>query len=192
MSVTVAIDISEVHRFSLEEYHQLIDSGGFDDDGRVELIDGLIVEMSPKGPAHENALAWLIEQLMDAVDRTRYQVRATAALTLEESGSEPEPDLMVIEREGHRPYHPTTASLVVEVSISSLRHDLRKGGLYARAGVLEYWVVDLVARRVIVHRSPSEDAYEQVGEVGAGGTLTSEVLGPLELRVDDLLAEAGF
>jgi len=40
--------------------------------------------------------------------------------------------------------------------------------------------------------SPSEDAYEQVGEVGAGGTLTSEVLGPLELRVDDLLAEAGF
>ena len=55
--VSTAIDISEVHRFSLDEYHQLIDSGGFDEDMRVELIDGLIVEMSPRSPKHENVLA---------------------------------------------------------------------------------------------------------------------------------------
>ncbi len=190
--MAVAVDISEVHRFSLEAYHQLIECGGWDQDSRVELIDGLIVEMSPKSPEHENAAGWLLERLTRSLDWNRFQLRANGALTLQESGSEPEPDLMVIEREGTRPYHPATASLVIEVSISSLRQDLsRKRELYARAGVLEYWVVDLRGRRVVIHRGPSGGAYEQCSEVGAGGTLTSEVLGALELRVDDLLAAAG-
>ena len=67
--VASAIDLSDLHRFSLDEYHQLIESGGLDEDMRVELIDGLIVEMSPKSPEHENVLAWLTERLFDAVDR---------------------------------------------------------------------------------------------------------------------------
>lgn len=188
--VASAIDISEVHRFSLDEYHQLIESGGFDDRTRVELIDGLIVEMSPKSPQHENVLAWLAERFWDAVDQARYQVRVAAALTLERS--EPEPDLIVIDRDAPRPYHPATATLVIEVSVSSLRRDLiRKQELYARAQVPEYWVADVDGRRVVVHRQPREGAYEQVSEARAGDTLRSQALPAVELSVDELFAAAG-
>jgi len=188
--VSTAIDISEVHRFSLDEYHQLIDSGGFDEDMRVELIDGLIVEMSPKSPKHENVLAWLAERFWTAIDLARYEVRVAAALTLERS--EPEPDLIVIERDAPRPYHPATAALVVEVSASSLRRDLvRKHELYARAGILEYWVVDIDGRRIVVHRGPDEGAYERVTELRSGELLRSEALTGIELPLDELFAAAG-
>ena len=188
--VPSAVDMSELHRFSLDEYHQLIESGGLDEDMRVELIDGLIVEMSPKSPKHENVLAWLAERLFDVVDRARYQVRVASALTLERS--EPEPDLMVVARDVPAPYHPSTATLVVEVSVSSLRRDLvRKHELYARAGVPEYWVVDVDGRRVVVHEQPHEGAYEKVTEVRAGEALASQVLSGVELPVDELFAAAG-
>jgi Uma2 family endonuclease len=187
--VSTALDISEVHRFSTEEYHQLIENGSLDD-AAVELIDGLIVEMSPKGPAHENAVAWMAERLMDAVDRAAHQVRVAAALTL--SDSEPEPDLMVIARDVPHPYHPATARLVVEISLSSLRRDLQqKVELYANAGIPEYWVVDLDGRRVIVHREPRAGAYVHTHEVGDDGALTSDVLQGLQLSVAELLAAAG-
>lgn len=181
--------MSDLHRFSLDEYHQLIDSGGLDEDMRVELIDGLIVEMSPKSPEHENVLAWLLERFARNLEWDKYQLRAVGALTLERS--EPEPDLMVIERDVPKPYHPSTATLVIEVSVSSLRRDLvRKHELYARAGVPEYWVVDVDHGRVVVHRGPREGAYEEVTEVRAGGSLTSEVLPGVELSVDELFRAA--
>jgi len=187
--VPSAVDMPELHRFSLDEYHQLIESGGLDEDMRVELIDGLIVEMSPKSPKHENVLAWLAERLFDVVDRARYQVRVASALTLERS--EPEPDLMVVARDVPAPYHPSTATLVVEVSVSSLRREVRKHELYARAGVPEYWVVDVDGRRVVVHEQPHEGAYEKVTEVRAGEALASQVLSGVELPVDELFAAAG-
>jgi Uma2 family endonuclease len=74
-------------------------------------------------------------------------------MTLETS--EPEPDLIVFQRDAPRAYHPSTAALVIEVSVSSLRRDLgQKPLLYSRAGVAEYWVVDLDGRRIVVHGVP--------------------------------------
>jgi Uma2 family endonuclease len=108
------IEMSELHRFSLDEYHQLIDSGGLDEETRVELIDGLVVEMSPTTPKHERAVRWLLNELARVVDLTRYRLGAGSALTLERS--EPEPDLIVIDRDTPQPYHPATALLVIEVS----------------------------------------------------------------------------
>ena len=188
--VAAGIDISEVHRFTLDEYHQLIDSGGFDEDMRVELIDGLIVEMSPKSPEHENAVRWLLRQFARSIDWDRYDLGVSSALTLERS--EPEPGLIVIPLDAPRPYHPSTALLVIEVSVSSLRRDLvRKHELYARAGVPEYWVVDIDGRRTVVHRGARDGAYEQVSEVRGGGALTSDVLPGVELSVDELFAAVG-
>lgn len=187
--VAGTIDISEVHRFSLDEYHQLIESGGLDEDMRVELIDGLIVEMSPKTPQHEKTIRWLNAQLVRRIDLDRYEVGVSSALTLERS--EPEPDVTVFPRDAPSPYHPSTAALVIEVSVSSLRRDLvRKQELYARAGVPEYWVVDLEGRRVVVHQKPLKAAYQQVTEARAGATLTCAVLPGVELSVDELFAAA--
>ncbi len=79
---------------------------------------------------------------MQGVDHDLFEVRVGSPLTLE--GSEPEPDLAVIALEAPRPYHPSTATLIIEVASSSLRRDLdTKTELYARAGVPEYWVLAL-------------------------------------------------
>jgi Uma2 family endonuclease len=178
-----------VHRLSLDEYHQLIEAGGFDEDARVELIDGLVVDMSPKTRAHENAVAWLADWLFASRDRQRFEVRVSGPLTLERS--EPEPDFAVIARDVPRPYHPASAALVIEVSVSSLRRDLlTKSALYAAAGVTEYWVVDLDGRRVVCHRDPRPDGYHDITEVPPAGRLTAASVELPPLSVRELLAAA--
>lgn len=80
----------------------------------------------------------------------------------------------------------------MEVTVSSLRRDLvRKHELYARAGVPEYWVMDVHGRRVVVHRVPKEGAYQEVSEIFVGGILTTDALSGAELSVDRLFAAAG-
>lgn len=183
------IELESLYRYSLEDYHRLIESGGFDEDTRVELIEGLLVEMRPKSPAHENALEWLTEWLVMGVDRDRYAVRVQSAVTLD--ASEPEPDVAVVPRDVARPYHPATAALIIEVAVSSLRHDLRvKPPLYARAGIPDYWVLDLDGRRVVAHTQPGADGYGVVTVVPAGEPVMPTTPGLPTLEVDAVLAAA--
>lgn len=161
----------------------------FDEHAHVELIDGLIVDMSPKTPAHENAIAWLNQVLVLAVDLDRFEVRVGASLSI--ATSQPEPDIAVIERDMPRPYHPGTAALVIEVAVSSQRRDLRhKPRIYASAGVPEYWVVDLDAGRAVAHSSPRDGAYERVDVVGSDGELYASHLAVPPISVGKLLAVA--
>jgi Uma2 family endonuclease len=179
----------ELHRLSLDEYHRLIEAGGFDEDARIELIDGLLLDMSPKTAEHENAIAWLNERLVLTVDLERYEVRVASAMTVDPS--EPEPDLIVIERDAPRPYHPGTASLVIEVAVSSQRRDLRvKPRIYARAGVPLYWVIDLDGRRAVVHAEPEPERYGSVEVIGPDGELTAAHIGVPPIAVSDVLAAA--
>jgi Uma2 family endonuclease len=188
-SMSTEVDLGQVHRFSTDEYHRLIEAGAFDEDARLELIDGLLVDMSPKTREHENAIEWLTRWLVLAVDADQHAVRVGAALTLETS--EPEPDLMVFDRSTPRPYHPASAALVIEVSVSSLRRDVRqKPPLYARAGVTEYWVVDLDHQRLVVHRGPRDNGYAEIAEIGEDGRLAASAVALPELDVGELLRAA--
>lgn len=191
MPTTLPLDTVEVHRFSLDEYHQLIESGGLEEDSRVELIDGLLADMSPKTREHERAVRWLAGWLALAIDRRRFEVGVGSPLTLAHRRSEPEPDLAVFARDAPAPYHPSTAALVIEVSVSSLARDLGpKASLYASAGIAEYWVVDLRGRRVVVHRDPTDDGYGSVLEVRDNGRITATAFALGELSVGELLAAA--
>ncbi|HEY1689976.1 MAG TPA: Uma2 family endonuclease [Solirubrobacteraceae bacterium] len=177
------------HRFALDEYHRLIESGGFDEDARVELIEGTIADMSPKTPEHERLVAWLARWLTLAVDAQGYEVHVCAPLTI--GDSEPEPDLAVIANDTPQPYHPATATLVIEVAVSSQHRDLRqKPTIYAQALVPEYWVIDLDADRVIAHRDPRDNAYERITEIPGVGRIAPEALGLPQLDVAELLAAA--
>lgn len=183
-------DIEELHRYSLDEYHRLIEAGGFDEDERVELLNGLLVSMSPKTPRHERALRWLARWLVRAVDDDRYEVGVGSPLTL--ATSEPEPDLMVLERGAPSPYHPASAALVIEIAVSSLARDLGvKAALYAAGGVPEYWVLDLVRRQMLVHRQRTEDGYAERFELSAGQRLTAAAVALPMLELDDPLRAAG-
>ena len=96
---------------------------------------------------------------------------------------------MVIARDTSRPYHPGTAALAIEVSWSSLRRDLnRKAALYAEAGIGEYWVFDLHARRVVVHRAPRDGRLREVREARAGERIAGMAAraSPTSVDVDDL------
>jgi Uma2 family endonuclease len=189
--VAVELDFSQLHRLSAGEYHRILEAGGFDEDARVELLGGLLVTMSPKTRAHENAVAWLARWLMQAVDFDVFEVRVASPLTL--GDSEPEPDLAVIALNAPRPYHPATATLIVEVAVSSLRRDLgTKTELYARAGVPEYWVLALDQRRLIVRREvcPDVGEYAQSIEFDESTRVSCAAVALPELAIADVLATA--
>jgi Uma2 family endonuclease len=182
--VSLAAELEPLHRFTAAEYNRLIESGGLDEDARVELLDGLLVAVSPKSPAHENAVAFLLRWLMTAaLDLGRYELRVASPLSLADD-SQPEPDLAVIALDSPRPFHPASAALVIEVAVSSLPRDLQvKPGRYAAAGVSEYWVVDLTGRRVVVHTEPATSGYARTVTVGDGVQLApvSVALTPLDV-----------
>src|SRR4051812_6133801 len=121
MAAAEHLGVEALLPLSLENYHRLVEAGGFDGE-RVELLDGLLVRMSPKSERHEAATEFLLEWLIKHVDLTRYVVGCQRALTI--GSSEPEPDLVVRERDTPKPYHPSSAVLVIEVAVSSLRIDL--------------------------------------------------------------------
>ncbi|NET33326.1 MAG: Uma2 family endonuclease [Cyanothece sp. SIO1E1] len=170
MTVTTA-------KWSLEDYHRMIEVGLLA--GRqVELLDGEIIEMSPEGPEHAQLSTDTADYLRELLGK-RVVVRDAKPITLPESGSEPEPDLAIVEplreiyRTQHHPY-PENIFWLIEYADSSLGKDLDvKRKTYAKAGIREYWVVDLQNRVVKVFREPVDSNYRS--EV----TLTQGVLYPL-------------
>lgn len=133
----------------------MAEAGVFRPDERVELIGGRIVAMSPQNSPHFTAIR-LVEEALRTIFGAGYDVRVQGPLDLSPS-SQPEPDIAVV-RGTVRDYasaHPTTALLVVEVSESSLAFDRgEKASLYANAGIPEYWIMNLVDRRLDVYRDP--------------------------------------
>lgn len=146
-----------VRPLSRGEYEQLVRAGAFDGE-RLELLGGVILVMSPQNAPHRWTVTWLARHLVLAVgDRAEVQVQCPLALSEED---EPEPDLAVVPVGDYRENLPDRALLVVEVADSSRAFDLGpKAAMYARCGVPEYWVVDLVERRVVVHTEPRPDGY---------------------------------
>jgi Uma2 family endonuclease len=143
------------------EYDLLIEQGAFGPEERVQLLEGVLVELSPQGAPHAGLVEALNERLMPAL-LGRYRVRVQLPLGAGEH-SEPEPDLAVVPADEPRDRHPERALLVIEVSDESLRLDLgRKARIYAAAGVPEYWVVDVGRVVVHVHTDPVADGYRSV------------------------------
>lgn len=144
-------------RFSREAYELMARMGLFEGK-RVELIEGEIVEMSPVGPKHF-ASSNKAQRLFTQRYGNRYLVRYQGPLAL--GASEPEPDIAVVEGddETYADHHPTTALLVVEFSDTSLEYDRReKLSLYAKAGIPEYWIINLQTNTLEVYREPIPDA----------------------------------
>lgn len=174
-------------RWSRAEYERLVDVGVFRPEERLELIEGDILEMSPQSSRHA-AVVQLVQQTLEGARSSGTSLRGQLPLALSDD-SEPEPDLAVVAG-GPRDYlggHPQTALLIVEVSDSSSPIDRgRKLALYARHGVPEYWIVDLTADRVVVHRGPGPDGYAERTVLAAGDEIASPALArPVAVR--DLL-----
>jgi Uma2 family endonuclease len=170
-----------IARFSVEQYHRMIESGAFTEDDRVELIEGWVVRKMAKGPAHEYSTGECEELLRERLP-AGWHVRNQAPITL--SNSEPEPDLAVARgtRADFRSRHPRGGdlALIVEISDTTFDTDRLKGVTYGAAGIRVYWLVNLRERCVEVYTQPTG--------IGATGYAGCEVLAEgeeLRLVIDD-------
>jgi Uma2 family endonuclease len=165
---------TQFHRLSVEDVYRMVDAGVLREEDRVELIDGFLIDVSPPGAEHSAAVAWLTRHLVGAVGGR--EVRVQDLLLVE--GGFVMPDLMVIDPLP-RDRHPSTAALVVEVAATTHRHDAWKAQRYARAGVAEYWIVDLPGRALTVHRKPGADGYGEVACHEDGDRIRTPVGAPV-------------
>jgi Uma2 family endonuclease len=145
--------------------------------------------MTPQGPAHALAIQNLTRLLAQGLTAD-LALRPQLPLTLPDD-NEPEPDLAVVRLEDarSREHHPRTALLVVEVAGDSLRLDRQtKAALYARAGIPEYWIVNLAETTVEVHRDPSPEkgAYRTKAVVPSGNALIGTSVPSLKIDVADI------
>lgn len=155
---------------SRREYDELVELGWFEDEP-IELLRGMLVEMTPQGNDHSDIGAWIAHRFMAVLSIYEWDVRTHSPYAATDD-SEPEPDVQVSRKPKPRGSHPTSALLVVEVSRSSLRKDRKlKLPIYAENGVPEYWIVDLVKRAVEVYTEPVNGTYAHVEHVDMTGTL---------------------
>ena len=181
------IDVADVlsrhpvprHRLTLDDYHRLGEAGILGEDDRVELLDGQLVDMSPIGPRHALAVDALNKLLVTGVGE-RAAVRVQNPIELDAT-TEPQPDIALARQpwRGYPSAHPQPGDvfLLIEVADTSLELDRgAKLALYARAGIREFWIVDLTTDGVFVHRKPRGDKYDLVMRVEPPGVLEVEDL----------------
>jgi len=167
-------------RWTRVEYDRLIDKGVFGPEDRIELLAGALVVREPQGSPHAMGIR-MVEEALRGVFAAGWDVRVQLPVALDDD-SEPEPDVSVVPGSfrDYRLAHPTRAALLVEISGSTLRLDRgEKGSLYARAGLADYWIVNLVDHVLERYRNPAADVgapygwrYASVVTLRAGDVVT--------------------
>lgn len=175
------------YKWSIEEWHKLVKTGVLEGKS-VELLEGEIVAVSPEGVEHfytsDNVADYLRELL-----RGQAKIFESHPITL--ANSEPEPDVAIVRLPAtiyrhHLPY-PEDVYWLIEVSKTTLKVDLeQKTIIYAKADIPEYWIIDLVNKKLIVHTQPQNDRYCQVVEYKSG-TVTSQTFPNIAIALDRLL-----
>jgi Uma2 family endonuclease len=161
-NLLLTVEPTAVKSWTVSDYHRMSEAGFLDPDERTELINGQIVLMAAKGTPHVTSLHLLANALRDRLGNTAL-VRTQDPIQLDD-WSEPEPDVAIVrgtvlDYANHHP-RPDEIALVVEVADSTLKQDCEiKDKLYAQAGIVDYWVLDLRNRQLHVFRNPTPTGY---------------------------------
>lgn len=146
-----------MRRWTVDEYHRMIEAGVFASDERFELLEGWIVPKVSRNPPHDACVDQAQEELRRRLP-AGWRVRLQSAITTHDS--EPEPDIAIV-RGSARTYStrhpgPQDTAMVIEVADSSLLQDRRrKARIYAAAGIASYWIINVSARMVEVYSDPT-------------------------------------
>ncbi|HKZ06256.1 MAG TPA: Uma2 family endonuclease [Methylomirabilota bacterium] len=183
-----------LRRWQRAEYDRLVDLGVFAGEP-IELIGGQLLVAEPQGAYHASTVG-MVDDALRAMLPAGWLVRCQAPLSLDDE-SEPEPDLAVVpgRRADYLGAHPSRPALLVEVADSSLAFDREeKGSLYARAGVADYWIVNLVDHVLEVLRAPVPEPtapygwrYASVERLGPTAAVTPLAFPDRPIAVSDLL-----
>lgn len=176
------------HKLTVEEFLILDEAGVFGDD-QVELIDGEILTLSPVYKPHAEVLAALTFAVFGAVRRLGGLRCYTPVSTRIDDVNLPQPDLVVaVHEKGGRYVSRDAVRLIVEVSSSTLRHDLiRKAALFAGAGIPEYWVFDVTGRTFVRMNDPAERGYAAMHRGTFGESLVSATIAGLVVETASFL-----
>ena len=153
------------YKWSIEEWHELVDFGLLEGKS-VEFLEGEIIEVSPEGVEHHYTNSTIVKYLRSVLNNLA-EIQESHPITLD--NSEPEPDVAVVRLpetiyRNHHPY-PQDIYWLIEISNRTLKTDLNQKKLtYARNGIPEYWVIDLVNKKLIVHTQIQNDNYTQIDE----------------------------
>lgn len=183
----------QTRRFSRQDYERLVAEGFFHPEERLELVDGELIMMTPQGSRHATAIR-LAEDTLRSIFGAGFDIRVQLPLALD-LDSEPEPDLAVVTGfpRDYRDAHPQTAVLIVEVTDTTLSYDReRKARLYAKAGIPEYWIINLLEGHVEIYRHPaivssSGAAYQSCSVASSSDTISPLAAPERSLTVADLL-----
>ncbi len=140
------------------EYDRLVEAEFLGPEDRIELLGGHMIVKEPQYSPHATSIC-LVQAVLIAAFGAGWTVRAQMPVALDEE-SEPEPDVSVVpgDPRDYRDAHPERPALIVEVALSRLRFDREhKGSLYARAGIVDYWIVNIPNRRLEIYREPEPD-----------------------------------
>ncbi len=175
------------YKWTIEEWHQLVESGVLE--GKpVEFLEGEIIEMSPEREEHTYTNDDVAELLREKL-KGLAKIRESHPITLD--NSEPEPDIAVVRLPKtiytqHHPY-PEDIFWLIEIANQTLKIDLeKKSKIYARNGIPEYWVIDLVNKKLVVHTQPSQNSYTQIQELTTG-TIAPQAFPNIAIALDRLL-----
>jgi Uma2 family endonuclease len=164
MDLHEQMPLPPLRTWTRREYDNAIALGIFEEDERLELLEGIIVRKMPQRGPHVSGIR-LTETALRSVFTVGWEVRTQMPLALLET-SEPEPDIAVVAGtiRDFEHAHPTTAALVVEVADTSLAVDRKtKAGICAKAGIAEYWILNLQERCLEVHRHPRASSEQPLG-----------------------------
>lgn len=186
--MSILSDVAEIRDtvapMSVDFYHASAEMGWIDEN--VELLRGIPLRKMSKSPLHEYLVRFFLGLIDDALP-TGFFVTKESPLTT--SDSEPEPDLMVVKgkESDFRDHHPTTAELVVEVSINTQERDRSKAAIYAEAQVAEYWLVLPEKKEILIYTQSNGREYEQRRTISKGKAISSVIEG-LQVDVPEVFA----
>jgi len=186
----MAVAEIEQHHWTRKEYERMVAKGLFDPEAKVELVEGVVYDMTAQGSLHTTGVTLALQALSRQVSGDpRVHIRIQMPLALGRD-SEPEPDVALVEgaaRDFVRS-HPTSALLAVEVADQSLSHDRkRKLPLYARSGIPEVWILNLRERTLEIYREPSGGLYRSRTALVDGDTVSPLARPEAVIPVADLL-----
>ena len=182
------MQVFSTYRFTVDEYHRLGEAGILGEDDRVELLNGDLITMAPIGGEHRTLVDTLNLLFARYAENNRYRIGVQNPISLDPH-SEPQPDIVLYDPSvlGRHP-EPGEIFLVIEVADTSLNYDLGpKLEAYARAGVPEVWVIDVIRRRVLVRRQPEQGHYQREIEITPDGSVTVEAFPDITFPVASFL-----
>jgi Uma2 family endonuclease len=184
--------LEAIAKFTLADYHRMIEVGIFDR-RRVELIEGIIIEIPPEGSEHSYYGQTLADRLRFLLF-DRALVRENKPITL--ADSEPEPDITIarLPATRYRLHHPYPEDIlwIVEISRTTLAFDTNeKKRVYARAGILEYWVMDIRRKILIVYGLSSGEDYQEIFTLSSDRCISPVAFPDLAIDLSGVFSNSG-